>query len=53
MRPNEDNIPYNGFSYIKIVYQGDVPKSLRKAYEEMRDLNDENLRKKYFREKDF
>ncbi len=51
MHPNEDSIPYNGFSYFKITYQGDIPKSLRNAYEEMRELNNENPRKKYDRGK--
>ena len=50
MHPDEEGIPYNGFSYFKMTYQGDVPKSLRKAYDEMHELNDESLRKKYFRE---
>lgn len=52
MHPHENSIPYNGFSYFKISYQGDVPKSLRKAYEEMHEFNDETPRKKYSREKD-
>ena len=34
-------IPYNGFSYYKIVYKGEYPESLAKAYKEMNDLNDE------------
>ena len=52
MYPSEDSIPYNGFSYFKITYTGDIPKSLLKAHEEMHELNDESLRKKYSREKD-
>ena len=52
MHPHEDSVPYNGFSYFKISYQGDVPKSLRKAYEEMHDFNDETPRNKYSRGKD-
>jgi len=51
MKPNEEVTPYNGFSYFKISYPGEIPKSLRKAYEEMDELNDENPRRKYFREK--
>ena len=34
-------IPYNGFSYYKIVYKGEYPEALTKAYKEMNDLNDE------------
>lgn len=43
----EDNIPYNGFSYYKIVYKGELPKSLLKAYRKMNKLNSESPRKKY------
>jgi Domain of Unknown Function (DUF748) len=31
----ENNIPYNGFSFYKIIYNGELPKSLRKAYQQM------------------
>ena len=34
-------IPYNGFSYYKIVYKGEYPEALTKAYKELNDLNDE------------
>jgi len=51
MHPHEDGIPFNGFSYFKINYHGDVPKSLRKAYEEMHELNEESPRNKYSRGK--
>ncbi len=36
---NESTIPYNGFSFYKIVYKGDLPESLIKAYDEMNKLN--------------
>jgi len=32
---DENEIPYNGFSYYKIVYNGELPKSLIKAYKHM------------------
>lgn len=31
-------IPFNGFSFFKIDYKGDMPKKLRKAYIDMNDL---------------
>jgi Domain of Unknown Function (DUF748) len=31
----ENNIPYNGFSFYKIVYKGELPRSLIKAYKQM------------------
>jgi hypothetical protein len=46
----ENTIPYNGFSFYKIEYKGQLPKSLTKAYEKLQELNDEAPRKKYERE---
>jgi hypothetical protein len=48
IKPTETSIPYNGFSYFKLAYPGELPRNLRKAYEKMNDLNDEGPRKKYF-----
>ena len=45
--PGENNIPYNGFSFYKIVYKGELPSSLIKAYREMNKLNNKAPRKKY------
>ena len=42
-----DNIPFNGFSYYIIDYKGDIPKSLKKAYERINELNNESPRKKF------
>ena len=43
----ENVIPYNGYSYYKIDYEGEYPKSLLKAYEKISELNDEAPRKKF------
>lgn len=32
---DENEIPYNGFSFYKIVYNGELPKSLIRAYQQM------------------
>jgi hypothetical protein len=32
---DENEIPYNGFSFYKIIYSGELPKSLIKAYQQM------------------
>jgi hypothetical protein len=40
-------IPYNGFSFYEIEYEGEFPKSLLKAYSQMQKLNDEQPRKKF------
>lgn len=45
----ENTIPYNGFSFYKMEYKGELPKSLTKAYEKLQELNDEAPRKKYER----
>jgi hypothetical protein len=44
-------IPYNGFSFYKIEYNGEIPESLIKAYQEMNELNNEVPRKKYKQER--
>ena len=40
-------IPYNGFSFYKIEYIGELPKSLLNAYNDMNQLNNESPRRKY------
>jgi hypothetical protein len=44
-------IPYNGFSFYKIEYKGEFPKSLNKAYQLMRELNNEAPRKKFWKDR--
>ena len=43
----ENTIPYNGFSFYKLDYDGDFPDYLIKAYKQMNDLNSEAPRKKF------
>jgi len=43
----ENTIPYNGFSFYKISYKGEIPKDLVKAYEEMNNIDSNAPRKKY------
>ena len=50
MMNDENTVPYNGFSFYKIEYEGKLPKSLIEAYQKIQELNDENPRKKYERE---
>ena len=40
-------IPFDGFSYYKINYEGDIPKKLLEAYQDMNDLNDKSPVKRY------
>jgi hypothetical protein len=49
MKEADNIVPYNGFSFYKIEYKGEIPKELEKAYDKIRELNDEAPRKKYSR----
>jgi hypothetical protein len=44
-------IPYNGFSFYKIDYEGGLPETLIKAYRQMNELNNESSRKKFQQER--
>ncbi len=43
----EHIIPYNGFSFYKIEYKGQMPESLSLAYQQMNELNEKEPRKKF------
>jgi hypothetical protein len=47
----QNTIPYNGFSFYKITYKGELPGYLLNAYKEMGEFNDENPREKYRNER--
>ncbi|MCX6249875.1 MAG: DUF748 domain-containing protein [Bacteroidetes bacterium] len=49
--PGETSIPYNGFSFFKIVYKGEFPETLIKAYRKMNELNSVPPREKYKQER--
>ena len=44
-------IPYNGFSFYKIHYNGAYPDYLLKAYNKMNELNNETPRNKFKKER--
>jgi len=46
-KPSKDNIPYNGFSFYKIEYTGELPDFLISAYKKIGELNDEAPREEY------
>jgi len=48
----ENNIPYNGFSFYKIVYKGERPESLIKAYQQINELNNVAPRKRFEKERE-
>jgi len=43
----ENTVPYNGFSFYKIDYKGDISESLIKAYSDINELNQQPPREKY------
>jgi len=45
--PVTNTIPFNGFSYFKINYPGEIPKDLMEAYEKLNDFNSKPPRNKY------
>lgn len=47
IRDSKGDVPFIGFSYYRISYQGDIPESLQKAFNELREKNEEGPRKKY------
>jgi hypothetical protein len=49
--PAQDVIPYDGFSFYKIEYKGAFPNDLIKANWKMNELNDEDPRNKFEKER--
>jgi len=45
--PSKTVIPFNGYSFYKIIYQGEIPEILSTAYNKMNGLNNESPRKAY------
>ncbi len=43
----KNTIPFNGFSYFKINYKGQLPEELIEAYDNLTELNDNAPRDKY------
>jgi hypothetical protein len=48
----ENNIPYNGFSFYKIEYKGELPKVLVKAYQKMYEFDNKVPRKRFKEERE-
>lgn len=47
--PDENSVPFNGFSYYRIEYKGAIPQSLLNAYDKLNELNSEPPREKYLK----
>jgi len=48
---NKSVIPYDGFSFYKMQYKGELPEALMKAYERMNELNDKAPRNLFQKER--
>jgi hypothetical protein len=44
---DEASVPFDGFSFYKVNYEGDIPKKLLEAYKEMNELKDNSPVKRY------
>jgi hypothetical protein len=49
---SENVVPFNGFSFYKIDYEGNYPETLIKAHEQMNELNEDSPRKEYLKERE-
>jgi hypothetical protein len=47
----ESRIPYNGYSFYRIEYKGELPYNLYKAYTEMNDLDNSPPRRRFKKER--
>jgi hypothetical protein len=49
----ESTTPFNGFSHYKLNYPSDIPNELRRAFQRMEELDNENPRKRYKRQRKY
>ncbi len=47
----KNTIPYSGFSFYKIEYNGELPAALSRAYEKINELDNKEPRKKFKKER--
>ena len=47
MMTAQNVIPFNGFSYYKIEYKGEIPEKLQEAYDEVSAIDDRDPRRQY------
>jgi Domain of Unknown Function (DUF748) len=48
----ENTVPYNGFSFYRLSYKGELPKYLISAFEQMNRFNNEAPRKRFKKERE-
>lgn len=51
LKPDEYGVPFNGYSYYRIRYKGEIPEDLREAFEDMMEINRNAPRGKYKEER--
>ena len=47
MGRTKDVVPYNGFSYYRMIYKGEFPEDLLKAYQQLEELDESAPRDKF------
>jgi hypothetical protein len=47
LRGDKNVVPYNGFSFYELIYDGEFPDDLLNAYHKIEKLNDESPRKQF------
>jgi len=46
LQDDDNQVPYNGFSYYQISYNGEIPEDLKEAFEELKIYDGQSPRKK-------
>jgi hypothetical protein len=46
VKESKEEVPFDGFSYFKVLYNGKIPDSLKEAYDKISQLDNENPRAK-------
>jgi hypothetical protein len=46
LKKDESKTPYNGFSYFRISYNGDIPEEMKEAFNALDEYDNESPRKK-------
>jgi hypothetical protein len=51
INPGKTIIPFDGFSYYRIDYDGQIPQKLTDAYNEINEINDQKPRRQYLKDR--
>lgn len=51
IKPSANKVPFDGFSYYKISYNGEIPPETKEAFEKLKEFDSENPREKLKKER--